>query len=60
MGDQLPRVSNWPIWEAFQKAMGTQIKLSTAYHPQTDGQSEQTIQTLEDLLRACILDWGGD
>ena len=40
--------------------MGTQIKLSTAYHPQTDGQSERTIQTLEDLLRACILDWGGD
>ena len=40
--------------------MGTQIKLSTTYHPQTDGQSERTIQTLEDLLRACILDWGGD
>ena len=38
--------------------MGTQIKLSTAYHPQTNGQSERTNQTLEDLLRACILDWG--
>ena len=48
------------FWEVFQKAMGTQIKLSTAYHPQTDGQSERTNQTLEDLLRACILDWGGD
>ena len=46
------------FWEAFQKVMGTQIKLSTAYHPQTDGQSERTNQTLEDLLRACILDWG--
>ena len=48
------------FWEVFQKAMGTQIKLSTAYHPQTDGRSERTNQTLEDLLRACILDWGGD
>ena len=43
-------------WSAFQKALGAEIKLSTAYHPQTDGQSEHTIQVLEDLLRACILD----
>ena len=35
------------------------MNLSTAYHPQTDGQSERTIQTLEDMLRACVLDFGG-
>ncbi|CAA7049347.1 unnamed protein product [Microthlaspi erraticum] len=39
--------------------MGTKVHLSTAYHPHTDGQSERTIQTLEDLLRMCVLDWGG-
>ncbi|GJR43424.1 putative reverse transcriptase domain-containing protein [Tanacetum coccineum] len=37
------------------KALGTRLDLSTAYHPQTDGQSERTIQTLEDMLRACAL-----
>ena len=47
------------FWESFQKAMGTRLKFSTAFHPQTDGQSERTIQTLEDMLRACILDFGG-
>jgi hypothetical protein len=48
------------FWEALQRAFGTQLHLSTAYHPQTDGQSERTIQTLEDMLRACILEEGGD
>ena len=47
------------FWKAFQKCLGTKVQLSTAYHPQTDGQSERTIQTLEDMLRACMLDWGG-
>ncbi|KAL1224845.1 RNA-directed DNA polymerase-like protein [Cardamine amara subsp. amara] len=47
------------FWNAFQKEMGTRVHMSTAYHPQTDGQSERTIQTLEDLLRMCVLDWGG-
>nr|GEZ92798.1 putative reverse transcriptase domain-containing protein [Tanacetum cinerariifolium] len=41
------------------KALGTRLDLSTAYHPQTDGQSERTIQTLEDMLRACVIDFGG-
>ncbi|GKC36005.1 putative reverse transcriptase domain-containing protein [Tanacetum coccineum] len=39
---------------------GTQLDLSTAYHPQTDGQSERTIQTLEDMFRACAIDFGGN
>nr|GEV64932.1 putative reverse transcriptase domain-containing protein [Tanacetum cinerariifolium] len=43
---------------SFQKALGTQLDMSTAYHPQTDGQSERTIQTLEDMLRACVIDFG--
>ncbi|GKE32208.1 putative reverse transcriptase domain-containing protein, partial [Tanacetum coccineum] len=41
------------------KALGTRLELSTAYHPQTDGESERTIQTLENTLRACIIDFGG-
>ncbi|GKA69669.1 reverse transcriptase domain-containing protein, partial [Tanacetum coccineum] len=41
------------------KALGTRLDLSTTYHPQTDGQSERTIQTLEDMLRACVIDFGG-
>nr|GEZ67965.1 putative reverse transcriptase domain-containing protein [Tanacetum cinerariifolium] len=42
------------------KALGTRLDMSTAYHPQTDGQSECTIQTLEDMLRACMIDFGGN
>nr|GEU62691.1 putative reverse transcriptase domain-containing protein [Tanacetum cinerariifolium] len=41
-----------------KKALGTQLDMSTAYHSQTDGQSERTIQTLEDMLRACVMDFG--
>ncbi|KAI3746007.1 hypothetical protein L6452_08422 [Arctium lappa] len=47
------------FWGAFQKELGTKVKLSTMYHPQTDGQSERTIQTLEDMLRSCVIDFGG-
>ncbi|GJY67643.1 hypothetical protein Tco_0470625 [Tanacetum coccineum] len=42
------------VWQSLHKALGTQLNLSTAYHPQTDSQSERTIQTLEDMLRACV------
>ena len=47
------------LWEHLHKALGTQLNLSTAYHPQTDGQSERTIQTMEDMLRACVLEFKG-
>ena len=47
------------FWKSFQKAMGTRLTMSTTFHPQTDGQSERTIQVLEDKLRACILDYQG-
>ncbi|GKA48817.1 putative reverse transcriptase domain, ribonuclease H-like domain, aspartic peptidase domain protein [Tanacetum coccineum] len=43
--------------KAFESALGTQLDMSTAYHLETDGQSERTIQTLEDMLRACVIDF---
>ncbi|GJV26751.1 putative reverse transcriptase domain-containing protein [Tanacetum coccineum] len=46
------------FWKAFQKALGTRLDMSTTYHPQTDGQSKRTIHTLEDMLRACVIDFG--
>ncbi|MDV3201146.1 MAG: hypothetical protein Q8877_03040, partial [Sweet potato little leaf phytoplasma] len=45
------------FWQSLHQAMGTRLRLSSAYHPQTDGQSERTIQSLEDLLRACALEY---
>nr|GEW65656.1 putative reverse transcriptase domain-containing protein [Tanacetum cinerariifolium] len=48
------------FWKSLNKALGTQLDMSTVYHPQTDGQSERTIQTLEDMLRACVIDFGKD
>ncbi|GKA84282.1 putative reverse transcriptase domain-containing protein [Tanacetum coccineum] len=45
------------FWQSLQKALGTRLDMSTSYHPQTDGQSERTIQTLEDMLRACVIDF---
>jgi len=44
------------FWQTLQSAMGSKVIMSSAYHPQRDGQSERTIQSLEDLLRTCILD----
>ncbi|GJU65220.1 putative reverse transcriptase domain-containing protein [Tanacetum coccineum] len=46
------------FWRSFQKSLGTDISMSTAYRLKTDGQSEKTIQTLEDMLRACVIDFG--
>ncbi|GJV94523.1 putative reverse transcriptase domain-containing protein [Tanacetum coccineum] len=46
------------FWKSLNKALGTRLDMSTAYHPETDGQNERTIQTLEDMLRACVLDFG--
>ncbi|GKE07594.1 putative reverse transcriptase domain-containing protein [Tanacetum coccineum] len=46
------------FWKSLNEALGTQLDMSTAYHPQTDVQSERTIQTLEDMLRACVMDFG--
>nr|GEW16177.1 putative reverse transcriptase domain-containing protein [Tanacetum cinerariifolium] len=46
------------FWQSLQSALGTQLDMSTAYHPETDGQSKRTIQTLEDMLRAYVIDFG--
>ncbi|CAJ2634448.1 unnamed protein product [Trifolium pratense] len=55
ISDRDPRFTS-RFWESLQEALGTKLRLSSAYHPQTDGQSERTIQSLEDLLRACVLE----
>ncbi|GJS20540.1 putative reverse transcriptase domain-containing protein [Tanacetum coccineum] len=46
------------FWKSLNEALGTQLDMSTTYHPQIDGQSERTIHTLEDMLRACVMDFG--
>lgn len=47
------------FWEALQAELGTNLSLSTAYHPQTYGQTESVNRIFEDLLRACVLEFGG-
>ncbi|GKB90458.1 putative reverse transcriptase domain-containing protein [Tanacetum coccineum] len=54
--DRDPRFAS-NFWRSLQNALGTSLDMSTAYHPQTDGQSERTIQTIEDMLRACAIDF---
>lgn len=58
VSDRDPRFTS-KFWPRLQKAMGTSLRFSSAYHPQTDGQSERTIQTMEDMLRACVLEFQG-
>ncbi|GJQ97508.1 hypothetical protein Tco_0008647 [Tanacetum coccineum] len=55
--DRDPRFAS-NFWRSLQNALGTNLDMSTAYHPQTDEQSKRTIQTLEDMLRACAIDFG--
>ena len=47
------------FWPKLQKALSSSLHFNTTFHPKTDGQSERTIQTLKDMLRACILDFKG-
>ena len=58
VSDRDPRFTA-QFWKSFQMAMRTQLSMSTAFHPRTDGQSERTIQILKDMLRACVLDLKG-
>ncbi|TQE09442.1 hypothetical protein C1H46_004935 [Malus baccata] len=59
VSDRDPRFTS-KFWTAFQEALGTRLLYSTAYHPQTDGQSERTIQTLEDMLRSSVMQFDED
>nr|GEZ77606.1 reverse transcriptase domain-containing protein [Tanacetum cinerariifolium]GFB86121.1 reverse transcriptase domain-containing protein [Tanacetum cinerariifolium] len=57
ISDRDPRFAS-NFWRSLQNDLGTRLDMSTAYHPETNGQSERTIQTLEDMLRACEIDFG--
>ena len=56
--DRDPRFTS-KFWKSLQQALRTKLQFSTVFHLQTDGQSERTIQTLEDMLRACVLQFKG-
>ncbi|CAN4099664.1 unnamed protein product [Withania somnifera] len=47
------------FWRAARRDLGTEVHLNTAFHPQTDGRAERTIRVLEDMMRACVIDFGG-
>jgi len=55
ISDRDPRFTS-RFWQSLQNTLGTQLRMSSAYHPQIDGQSKRTIQSLEDLLRTCVMD----
>lgn len=59
ISDRDPRFTS-RFWGSLHQALGTKLRMSSAYHPQTDGQSDRTIQSLEDLLRACVLEHSGN
>ena len=56
VSDRDPRFTSM-FWKSLHGALGTKLKFSTAFHPQTDGQSEMTIQTVEDMLKACMINF---
>ena len=58
VSDRDPKFTS-TFWRSFQRELGTDTRFSTTYHPQIDDQSERTIQILEDLLRSCLMDFGG-
>ena len=47
------------LWRPMQKKLGTRVDISTTFHPQTDGQYDRIIQILKDMLRVCVIDFGG-
>ncbi|KAA3473958.1 DNA/RNA polymerases superfamily protein [Gossypium australe] len=58
ISDRYPRFTS-RFWKALHEALGTRLDFSTAFHPQTDGQSKWVIQILEDMLRGCVIDFRG-
>ncbi|KAK8594732.1 hypothetical protein V6N13_015651 [Hibiscus sabdariffa] len=58
ISDRDPKLTS-RFWQAVHDALGTSLNFSTAFHPQTDGQSERVIQILEDMLRGCVIDFRG-
>ncbi|KAH0776336.1 hypothetical protein KY290_007747 [Solanum tuberosum] len=58
--DRMTKSAHFIPVKAFQQGPDTNVRLSTTFHPQTDGQAERTIQTLEDILRVCVIDFQGN